>query len=134
MGQEVGQGLGGGWGSKEDKGNKGVYRLRIGSWNVGTLTGKSIELAKILQKRRFNIVCLQETRECTINIVSAYAPHAGLDEEVKRHFWEGLDEIVCHILPAEQLFIGGDFNGHIGSTVGGYGMVHGGFSYGERNG
>ncbi|XP_070003173.1 uncharacterized protein [Nicotiana sylvestris] len=73
-------------------------------------------------------------RECTINIVSAYAPHAGLDEEVKQRFWEGLDEIVHHVPPAEQLFIGGDFNGHIGSTIGGYGEVHGGFGFGERNG
>ncbi|XP_070050699.1 uncharacterized protein [Nicotiana tomentosiformis] len=31
------------------------------------------------------------------------------------------------------LFIGGNFNGHIGSTAGGYGEVHGGFSFGERN-
>ncbi|XP_070026014.1 uncharacterized protein [Nicotiana sylvestris] len=73
-------------------------------------------------------------KECTINIVSAYALHAGLDEEVKGRFWEGLDEIVRHVLPAEQLFIRGDFNGHIGSTVGVYGEVHGCFSFGERNG
>ncbi|XP_070040297.1 uncharacterized protein [Nicotiana tomentosiformis] len=72
--------------------------------------------------------------ECTLNIVSAYASHAGLDEEVKRCFWERLDEIVRQVLPAEKLFIGGDFNGHIGSTTGGYGEVHGGFGFGERNG
>ncbi|XP_070034741.1 uncharacterized protein [Nicotiana tomentosiformis] len=48
-------------------------------------------------------------------------PHAGLDEEVKRRFWEGLDEIVYQVPPAEKLFIGRDFNGHIGSTAGGYG-------------
>ncbi|XP_019229528.1 PREDICTED: uncharacterized protein LOC109210556 [Nicotiana attenuata] len=151
----------------------GVYRLRIGSWNVGTLTGKSIELAKILQKRRVNIVCVQETRrvgsrskdadgyklwysrvqrgkngvgilvdrelresvvevrqvndrlmviklvveEYTLNVVSAYAPHAGLDEEVP---------------PIEKLFNGGHFNGHIGRP-GGYGEVHGGFGFRERN-
>ncbi|XP_070054698.1 uncharacterized protein [Nicotiana tomentosiformis] len=47
---------------------------------------------------------------------------------------EGLDEIVRQVLPAEKLFIGGDFNGHIGSTAGGYGEVHGGFGFGERNG
>ncbi|XP_070054470.1 uncharacterized protein [Nicotiana tomentosiformis] len=73
-------------------------------------------------------------RECTLNVVSAYAPHVGLDEEVKRRFWEGLDEIVRQVSPAEKLFIGGDFNGHIGSTAGGYGEVHGGFDFGERNG
>nr|XP_009802954.1 PREDICTED: craniofacial development protein 2-like [Nicotiana sylvestris] len=57
--------------------------------------------------------------EYTLNVVSAYAPHAGLDEEVP---------------PTEKLFIGGDFSGHIGSTIGGYGEVHGGFGFGERNG
>ncbi|XP_070040756.1 uncharacterized protein [Nicotiana tomentosiformis] len=72
--------------------------------------------------------------ECTLNVVSACAPHVGLDEEVKRHFWEGLDEIVRQVPPTEKLFIGGDFNGHIGSTACGYGEVHGGFGFGERNG
>ncbi|XP_070029241.1 uncharacterized protein [Nicotiana sylvestris] len=151
---------------------------------------KSIELAKILQKRKINIACVQETRwvgsrakdadgyklwysrvqrgkngvsilvnrhlresvvevrqvndrlitiklvvgECTLNIVSAYAPQAGLDEEIKRCFWEELDEIVRNILPTERLFIGGDFNGHIGSAAGGYYKVHGSFGFGERNG
>ncbi|XP_070039086.1 uncharacterized protein [Nicotiana tomentosiformis] len=72
--------------------------------------------------------------ECTLNVVSAYAPHVGLDGEVKQRFWEGLDEIVCQVPPIEKLFIGGDFNGHIGSTTDGYGKVHGGFGFGERNG
>ncbi|XP_019267008.1 PREDICTED: craniofacial development protein 2-like [Nicotiana attenuata] len=72
--------------------------------------------------------------ECTLNVVSTYAPHAGLDEDLKQRFWEGLDEIVRQVPPAEKLFIGGDFNGHIGSTAGGYGEVHGGFDFGERNG
>ncbi|XP_009800696.1 uncharacterized protein [Nicotiana sylvestris] len=36
--------------------------------------------------------------------------------------------------PTEKLFIRGDFNGHIGSTTCGYDEVHGGFSFGERNG
>ncbi|XP_070031461.1 uncharacterized protein [Nicotiana tomentosiformis] len=72
--------------------------------------------------------------ECTLNVVRAYAPHVGLDEEVKRRFWEGLDEIVRQVPPSEKLFIGRDFNRHIGSTAGGYGEVHGGFNFGERNG
>ncbi|XP_070015097.1 uncharacterized protein [Nicotiana sylvestris] len=72
--------------------------------------------------------------ECTLSVVCAYAPYAGLDEEVKRHFWEGLDEIMRQVPHAEKLFIGGDFNGHIGSTAGGYDGVHGGFGFGERNG
>nr|XP_009789320.1 PREDICTED: uncharacterized protein LOC104236964 [Nicotiana sylvestris] len=129
-------------------------RLRIGSWNIGTLTGKSIELVKILQKRRVNIACVQETRwvgskarnvdgyklwysgavrgkngmgilvdrelrEYVVE-VSTYAPQAGLGEEVKRRFWEGLDKT--------------DFNGRIGSAAGSYGEVHGGFGLEDRNG
>nr|XP_009763386.1 PREDICTED: uncharacterized protein LOC104215318 [Nicotiana sylvestris] len=157
---------------------------------LGTLTGKSIELEKILRKRKFNIECVQETRwigssardangykiwnsgtqkgkngvsiladrelresvvevrrvndrlmiiklmvgQCTLNVVSAYVPHVGLDEEVKRRFWEGLDEIMHQVPPAEKLFIGWDYNGHIGETASGYDEVHGGFSFGERNG
>nr|XP_016487121.1 PREDICTED: craniofacial development protein 2-like [Nicotiana tabacum] len=157
-------------------------RLRVGSWNIGTLTGKSIELAKILHKRKINIACVQETRAdgfklwyservrgknkvgilvdkdlrelvievkrvndmlmaikivvggYTLNIVSAYAPHVGLDEEVKRYFWEDLDGLVWGIPSTEKLIIGGDFNGHIGMLPGGYDGVHGGFDFGDRNG
>ncbi|XP_075104549.1 uncharacterized protein LOC107764741 [Nicotiana tabacum] len=47
---------------KGGKGGKGSSRLRAGSWNIGTLTGKSIELGKILHKKGINIACVQETR------------------------------------------------------------------------
>ncbi|WMV29994.1 hypothetical protein MTR67_023379 [Solanum verrucosum] len=40
----------------------GSHKLRVGSWNIGSLTGKSIELVKILKKRKINIACVQETR------------------------------------------------------------------------
>ncbi|XP_070008391.1 uncharacterized protein [Nicotiana sylvestris] len=70
----------------------------------------------------------------TLNVISAYASQTGLDEEVKRCLWEALDEMVRGIPPTEKLFIGGDFNGHIGSSVGGYGEVHGGFGFGDKNG
>uniref|UniRef100_A0A1S4CHQ0 Craniofacial development protein 2-like n=1 Tax=Nicotiana tabacum TaxID=4097 RepID=A0A1S4CHQ0_TOBAC len=72
--------------------------------------------------------------EGTLNIVSAYAPQEGLDEDIKRQFWERLDEIVRSIPTSERLFIRGDFNGHIGLSAGGYTEVHGGFGFGERNG
>ncbi|XP_019254682.1 PREDICTED: uncharacterized protein LOC109233302, partial [Nicotiana attenuata] len=153
------KGVSGWYGKKESKGKEGACRLRIGSWNIGMLTGKSIELAKI-QKRKVNIACVQETRwagskarnaggyklwysgvvrgkngvgilmdrdlgesvvevrrvndrlifiklvigECTLNVVSTYAPQASLDEEVKR------------------------------SAAGSYGEVYGGFVLGDRNG
>lgn len=34
----------------------------IGSWNIGTLISKYIELAKILKKRYVNIAYVQENR------------------------------------------------------------------------
>ncbi|KAK4343737.1 hypothetical protein RND71_036831 [Anisodus tanguticus] len=71
---------------------------------------------------------------CTMNIIRAYTPHTGLDEEEKRHFWKDLDDLMGGIPPIEKLFIGGDFNGHIGSLFGGYGDVHGRFGLGNMNG
>ncbi|XP_055824437.1 uncharacterized protein LOC129892958 [Solanum dulcamara] len=168
----------------------GFRKLRVGSWNIGSLTGKSIELVKSLKRRKINIACVQETRwvgskardvdgfklwhsggsrdrngvgilvdvvlrECVIevkrisdtmmfiklvidrlfvNVVSAYAPHVGLDEEIKRLFWKDLDEVVRGIPSTKFFFIGGDFNGHIGTTSNGFDDVHGGFGFGERNG
>ncbi|XP_059310158.1 uncharacterized protein LOC132061338 [Lycium ferocissimum] len=70
----------------------------------------------------------------TLNIISVYAPQAGLGNEEKRRFWEDLDELVGGIPPTEKLFVGGDFNGHIGPISGGYDDVHGGFGLGNRNG
>ncbi|XP_019251056.1 PREDICTED: uncharacterized protein LOC109229967 [Nicotiana attenuata] len=69
----------------------------------------------------------------TLSMVSAYAPQAGLGEEVKRQFWEDLDELVRGIMHTDKIFIRRDFNGHIGETTRGYDDVHGGFGFGVRN-
>ncbi|XP_070041242.1 uncharacterized protein [Nicotiana tomentosiformis] len=144
--QGVGQGEGG-TGSKEGNGSKGSYRLRIRSWNIGTLTGKSIELVKILQKRKVNIACVQDTMRvvskvrnadgyklwCSKGLKGKNGVGILVDREI-RESMEVLDEVVWGTLPTEKLFIGEDFNGHIGLSVGGYGEVHGGFGFGDRNG
>lgn len=41
---------GGMWGQR-GKRAKGAARIRVGSWNIGTLTRKSMELAKIFSRR-----------------------------------------------------------------------------------
>nr|XP_009784721.1 PREDICTED: craniofacial development protein 2-like [Nicotiana sylvestris] len=69
----------------------------------------------------------------TFNVISAYAPQVGLGEEVKRCFWDDLDEVMCDILHYEKLIIGGDFSGHIEVTTRGYDELHGGFGFGVRN-
>ena len=49
---------------REKRGRKGVglNRLRFASWNIGTLTSKSIELVQVLHRRKVNIACIQETK------------------------------------------------------------------------
>jgi len=37
-------------------------RIRLGSWNVGSLTGKLRELVDTATRRRVNILCVQETK------------------------------------------------------------------------
>ena len=44
------------------RGRSSGSELRLGSWNIGSLSKKSIELVKILRDRKVDIVCLQETR------------------------------------------------------------------------
>ncbi|XP_075084827.1 uncharacterized protein LOC142168066 [Nicotiana tabacum] len=78
-------------------------------------------------------------------LITAYCDHylklngecicssSRLGEEVKRQFWEDLDEVVRSIPCAEKIFFGRDFNGHIGANAGGYDDVHGGFRFGDRN-
>ena len=63
------------------------------------------------------------------NVISVYAPQVGLDESSKRQFWEDLDEIVQGIPIKEKLFIGGDFNGHVGTSRYRFDSVHGGFGF-----
>ncbi|XP_019265904.1 PREDICTED: uncharacterized protein LOC109243425 [Nicotiana attenuata] len=70
----------------------------------------------------------------TLNIISAYVPQVGLDEEVKRHFWEDLDGLVGKILHTENFIIGGDFSGHIGELSEVYDSVPVGFDFRDRNG
>ena len=39
-----------------------LRKVRLASWNIGSLTGKLIELVTSLHRRRISIVCIQETK------------------------------------------------------------------------
>ena len=41
---------------------KQVGRLRVVSWNVGTMTGKAMEIADVLRRRKVDIACVQEVK------------------------------------------------------------------------
>jgi exonuclease III len=122
----------------------GESRIRLGSWNVRSLTGKLRELIDTAIRRRVNILCVQETKwtdqkakeventgsklrytekkrsrndvvilidkslkngvvavrrqgdriimiklvfeDLVLNVISAYAPQVGLNDDVKRRF------------------------------------------------
>ena len=79
---------------------------------------------KRLGDRRISINLVLE--EDIIHIINAYAPQAGLDESVKRQFWEEIDGLLREISTSEKIFLGGDLNGHVGKENRGYERVHGG--------
>jgi len=166
-------------------------RIRLGSWNVGSLTGRLRELVDSAIRRCVNILCVQETKwkgqkakeledtgfkhwytgttanrngvgvlidkslkddvvdvrrrgdriilvklvvgDLVLNVISAYAPQVGHDESAKRQFWDDLDDMVRAVPIREKLFIGGDLNGHVGTTNTGFETAHGGFGFGSRN-
>lgn len=36
--------------------------IHFGSWNIGTLSGKSMKIVNTIVKRKINFMCLQETK------------------------------------------------------------------------
>ncbi|KAK3511760.1 hypothetical protein QTP70_021784 [Hemibagrus guttatus] len=69
------QGIGGNWATvgRRSRGGRRAHRqrekrkgksvgLRIGTLNVGTMTGKGRELADMMERRKVDILCVQETR------------------------------------------------------------------------
>ncbi|XP_061706831.1 craniofacial development protein 2-like [Cydia pomonella] len=68
-----------------------------------------------------------------LNLISVYAPQSGCDDVTKEKFWEDFDTITMDIPANEEIYVGGDFNGHVGRMNVGYERVHGGFGFGSRN-
>ena len=67
------------------------------------------------------------------NIVSANAPQVGLSAEENNDFWDSFIIVLSGIPKQENIFIGGDMNGHVGRDADGYDGVHGGMRFGTRN-
>ena len=65
--------------------------------------------------------------------VCVYAPQANLSQFEKDRFYQMLQCTVAKIPASEQLFVCGDWNGHIGSQSTGFEEVHGGQTIGKRN-
>ncbi|XP_063545791.1 uncharacterized protein LOC134753781 [Cydia strobilella] len=50
----------------------------------------------------------------TLNLISVYAPQSGCDDVAKEKFWEDFDAVTMTIPANEEIYVGGDFNGHVG--------------------
>ena len=55
-------------------------------------------------------------------VVSCSCPQADRSVNEKEEFYDLMDRVVT----SEKVLVGGDFNGHVGSDMGGFGKVHGG--------
>nr|GEW91247.1 retrotransposable element Tf2 [Tanacetum cinerariifolium] len=50
------------WETKRDSSVADFRRIRVGSWNVGSLIGKRLELADALERHTVDIACFRETK------------------------------------------------------------------------
>ena len=85
---------------------------------VGILINKSLKYGVVDVKRRGDRIILVKlvVEDLVLNVISAYAPQVGHNENTKREFWEGLEDMVRSVPIGEKLFIGGDLNGHVGTS------------------
>jgi Endonuclease-reverse transcriptase len=120
----------------ENTGFKLWYTEKERSRNgVGILTDKSLKNEVVAVRRQGDRIIMIKLifGYLVLNVISAYAPQVDLSDDIKRRFWEDLEDMVRALSITEKLFIGGDFNGHVGTIRGGFERVHGGFGYGEQN-
>ncbi|GFN76680.1 retrovirus-related pol polyprotein line-1 [Plakobranchus ocellatus] len=71
--------------------------------------------------------------EGLVNIISGYAPQIGETETKKDEFRRNLEDVIVTVPEEETLFVGADLNAHLGESCDGFGRIHGGEGYGNRN-
>ncbi|XP_063600304.1 uncharacterized protein LOC134776484 [Penaeus indicus] len=95
----------------------------------GDLVDNVVEVERISDRM---MTMKLEVNGILINIVCAYAPQVGCDEE-KEAFWADMDETVEKIPRCERLVIGADLNAHVGEGNTNDEEVMGKHGFGRRN-
>jgi exonuclease III len=106
----------------ENTGFKLWYTEKERSTNgVGILIDKSLKNGVVAIRRQEDMIIMIKLifGDLVLNVISVYAPQVGLSDDVKRRFWEVLEDMVRGLPSNEKLFIGGDLNGHVGTVRGG---------------
>ena len=127
-------------GVKQIVGKDSRYKL-FWSGNDNATGGVGVLLAEEWWEKVFEVVRVSDriilirmTIGKTVFVfVCVYAPQANLSEFEKDRFYQMLQCTVAKIPASEQLFVCGDWNGHIGSQSTGFEEVHGGQAIGKRN-
>jgi exonuclease III len=96
----------------------GKERSRNG---VGILIDKSLKNGVVAVRRQGDKIIMIKLifRDLVLNVISVYALQVGLSDDVKRRFWEDLEDMVRGVPGSEKLFIGCDLNGHVAQLEGG---------------
>ena len=71
--------------------------------------------------------------ETVVNVICAYAPHVGCQDEEKETFWRQMDQDLRAIPEGETVIVGGDLNGHVGISREAIERIHDGWGVGEKN-
>ena len=71
------------------------------------MINKSLKYGVVDVKRQRDRIILVKlvVGDLVLNIISAYAPQVGHNENTKREFWEGLEDMVRSVPIGEKLFI-----------------------------